>query len=578
MLPTTSNPSIVAQLFTAAGIRRLVFVDDRFGITPDRVGAQTNDLTIEVLGQSGAFPTVDFASDNEEIQRNLIGKVIRDATKDALHALFDKLAALQYDYAEGDRDKQAAHYFESVVASSVEILTLSLKQWLNRKAVILSEAAEMPTLFIFDDDFTLEGEGTNYGRQLIGETHVANPGYKFVYALLTHNAPTEDAEITLQEAIAVQSPHLADYLLVIAKSRLADNGGRFAERMKHLLLYRLFRVLTQRLEAETKSASALAIEQIKALGVQGFERIILGTSRAEGAWSPDTLVRVIGVYQQQQIKLNIRKDSELHRLVRDIDPICDVATSVMTEGVAMGARRLQHDEIYETGERINSVHLPIATGDIFKDGKGLQYILLAQPCDLVVRSTGYRRSKDRDSRQLVPLAPLRAVPSKYLDSHLPSEQYELHHFVDNARWSVLLSETYFLPIWLVDLCVLNDDGRCSLIAGQDPSPLLVDPWRKRLGFLHQRAASIAATTDKITDLTIDTNELLHSYFRIPLGSPFEVKRTQVLSEAGPPKWAFEFGLTRVSRLTQLHATAVLIEYAAHLARLAHPHDLTRLKT
>jgi hypothetical protein len=422
----------------------------------------------------------------------------------------------------------------------------------------------------------LEGKSVTYGRQLIDETHTINQGYKFVYALLTHNAPTDEAEISLQKEIAEQSPDLAEYLLVIAKSRLSDNSDRFAERMKHLLLYRLFRVLTRRLRDETGTASELAIKQLDDLGVQSFERIILGTSRAEGAWSPDTLVRVIGVYQQQQIKQNIRKDSKLHDLVRDINPICDVGTSVMTEGVATAAKRLQHDEIYESGELINTVQLPLASGDVFEDTKGNQYVLLAQPCDLMVRGNGLRRSKDRDSRQMVPFAPLRKVESKYGEGLiLPPEQYELPHFLDKERWSVRLAEAYFLPVWLLDLSVLNAQGRCSLIAGQEPSPLLIDPWRKRLAVLDERRAGIVASVNKITDESIDRAELLQSYCRIPMGSPFEVQLTQE-QNGTDLKWSLTIGLRRTSRVTERHATAILIEYAAYLARLAHPHDLTRL--
>ena len=153
----------------------------------------------------------------------------------------------------------------------------------------------------------------------------------------------------------------------------------------------------------------------------------------------------------------------------------------------------------------------------------------------MVRSTGLRRSKDRDSRQMAPLAPVRKVGSKYGEGSLPAEHYLLPHFEDRARWSVRLNETYYLPIWLLDLAVLNADGRCSLTGGQEPSPLLVDPWRKRLPILIERGAAITATTNKITDASIDKGELLQSYCRIPLGSPFEVELTQGANGANT-KW------------------------------------------
>jgi hypothetical protein len=571
----TSNPSLVAQLFTAAGVKRVVFVDDRFGITPGRIQSLANDLTREQLATSQAFPDVDFASDDEDVARGVVERMIGQATPDQLEVMFDKMAAVEYDYGDAEKDRRATEYFYKVILPPAEIVALSLKEWEQRKTVLLSEAIATPTLFIFDDDFTLEGHSTTHGRQLVAETHTVNPDYRFVYALLTHKAQTDDAELGLQRTIAEESPELGEYLLVIAKSRLWESGERFAERMKHLLLYRLFRTLTRRLRDETAQASGLALKQIESLGVQSFERIILGTSRSEGAWSPDTLVRVIGVYQQQEIKHNIRRDVELHRLVREINPICDVATAAMSDAVTADARRLQHDENYEAAERINSVHLPVATGDIFTDVKGQQYVLLAQPCDLVVRSTGYRRTKERDSRQGVPLARIRKAESRYEGLSLPSEQYELPYFADKYRWSVWLNETYNLPLWLLDLSVLNPDGRCALKAGQEMSPLLVEPWRKRLVYLNERASAIAAIAARITDASIDKGDLLQSYCRIPLGSPFEVQLAQT-DGAAEPDWILTFGLTRTNRIRESHATGILIDYSAYLARLAHPHDLTRV--
>jgi len=280
---TASNPSIIAQLFNAAGVRRVVFVDDRFGVTTERIESLANELKRESLADCGAFPADTFEIDDEAVVRAKVIRLINAAGAD-LQTMFDKLAVVQYDYNEAERDQKAAEYFQDIIGPTAEVKLLSLKQWEQQKAELLVQTTTTPTLFIFDDDFSLEGKSTTYGRHLIDQTHTENPGYKYVYALLTHNAPTDDAEIGLQKEIARETPELAEYLLVVAKSRLSDNSDRFAERIKHLLLYRLFRILTQRLRVETEKASNLAIEKIDGLGVQSFERIILGTSRAEGAW------------------------------------------------------------------------------------------------------------------------------------------------------------------------------------------------------------------------------------------------------------------------------------------------------
>ena len=359
---------------------------------------------------------------------------------------------------------------------------------------------------------------------------------------------------------------------MFAKNRLAEGGDQFAERMKQLLLMRLFQALKRRLKAETAEASQDALAKIEGLGIESFERIILGTSRIEGAWSPDTFVRVIGVYQQQQIMQNIRKNVELHQFVRNIDPICEVKTAIKNSDVTKDAQSLQHDEIYEREDRINLVHLPIASGDIFKDEVGEKYVLLAQPCDLMVRSDGYRRKGDRDSRQMVPLASLKPVDSKFKKLALPSDQYELPHYDVQDRWSVRLNEVYYLPIWLLDLVVLNDDGRCSLAEGDAMSLLLISPWVKRQPILAERASSVTKAYAQTTDASIDKTVLVQSYCRIPMGSPFVAEITTTAENV--PKLSLK--LTRVGRIAEQYATALLIDHAAYMARLAHPHDLTRL--
>jgi hypothetical protein len=574
MPETTSEPNIIIQLFNAAGVKRVVFIDDRFGISAARIQSDANELTVEQLQSCEAFPKVDFSADNEEVKRSAIAKTIEEAPSGDLELMFDKMAVLRYEYEDTAKDYNARQYFEKVVAPAAETLYLSLREWENAKTALLAEADSKPTLFIFDEDFRLEGQSATHGRQLIDQTHAKNPGYKFIYALLTHNVQSDEAEIQLQSEIAAQWPSVAEYLLVIAKNRLSESGDRFAERMKQLLLYRLFQVLKRKLTSETAEASKLAIKEVEGLGIESFERIILGTSRAEGAWSPDTLVRVIGVYQQQQIEQNIRKDAELHRVVREIDPICEVKTSPKGGDVDAQAQRLQHDEIYLKGERINSVHLPIASGDIFADGAGEQYVIVAQPCDLMVRSGGYRWKDERETRHMVPLVRVRKVESKFKDHGLPSDQYDLPHYHPKERWSVRLNEVSYLPSWLLDLAVLSEDGRCVVAEGQSASPLLISPWLKRLPKLLERAGAIVASVARITDEGVDKKVLVQSYCRIPLGSPFEVAISE--SAEGTPHWTMALNLARKARIAEQHATALLIEYAAFIARPAHPHDLTRV--
>jgi len=175
---------------------------------------------------------------------------------------------------------------------------------------------------------------------------------------------------------------------------------------------------------------------------------------------------------------------------------------------------------------------------------------------------------------MVPLALVKKVESKFKDHGLPSDQYDLPHYDPKERWSVRLNEVFYLPSWLLDFAVLNSDGRCSLAEGQVPSPLLISPWLKRLQKLLDRVTLIIGAVANVTYEGVDKRVLIQSYCRIPLGSPFEVEITQ--SPEVPPRWTLALKLTRTTRIAEQHATALLIEYAAYMARLAHPHDLTRV--
>ena len=51
--------SVVAQLFTAIGIKRVVYVDDRFGITRERLSALCRGRTAEQIVASAVFPGIE---------------------------------------------------------------------------------------------------------------------------------------------------------------------------------------------------------------------------------------------------------------------------------------------------------------------------------------------------------------------------------------------------------------------------------------------------------------------------------------------------------------------------------------
>ena len=73
-----------------------------------------------------------------------------------------------------------------------------------------------------------------------------------------------------------------------------------------------------------------------------------------------------------------------------------VAAALGEGGPSPGALRIQRYETYESDGELNGFHVPIELGDIFeKVTNRRRYILLMQPCDLMVRGNGKRSYDDK---------------------------------------------------------------------------------------------------------------------------------------------------------------------------------------
>ncbi|MCX7429111.1 MAG: hypothetical protein NTW96_26235 [Planctomycetia bacterium] len=571
----SDGPSVVAQLFQAIGIKRVVYVDDQFGITRERLATRCRDLTVEQLTASGVFPGVEFPEDDEPLREQRLKAAIDKVSDKQLEPAFDAIAELPN--GTGKKDRDAAKGFTDLLGEATDLKLLSLSQWRSQSKNLAQEYGTVPTLFIFDDDFQLEGGAEEEGRRTIDQLHGELKQYKHAYALLTHKAADETEEETLYKAIVEQYPAIADYLVVIAKARLVNGDrNRFVHRLKATLLYRLFRVVRQKLTAATTEANAVALQEIEKLGLEAFERIVFRSSQEEGAWSPETLTRLFGVTHERHVRSRLRKDVELHKAVANIDPLCSIETQGVSDAVRELAEELQQLEMYDGPDELNQLHLPIEVGDIFASQNGNQCILVAQPCDLVVRAKGLRRGDTRDKRQV---AALLTIQRRDVSAHNPLRAHEhvLPHYAptDKKTWYSLVNQAMYLPVWVLDLCVLNTDGRCRIGKDDVCSGLFTLPWRKRQQVLTQRCGELIELFDSLAaPKQQEAAELIRSLLRFPLGIKVEASVEPAGRKPGDP-WEIRIDLRRVRRLRERYAVALLTHYSSHLSRLGQPHDLTR---
>jgi hypothetical protein len=226
---------------------------------------------------------------------------------------------------------------------------------------------------------------------------------------------------------------------------------------------------------------------------------------------------------------------------------------------------LQRDELYEFNDHINKNHLPIDLGDIFeRAGSEKKYILLAQPCDLMVRGDGKRHPE----LHRVPLAEVVSTDTR------PNYSEEMPYFdaSPTRKWFVKLKAIHFVRVCILDLCVFNQDGAAK-IAITEAVPSGVRPaWKSRYAILSRycgknvrRAALLAPETGE-TQVVTETKRKIAKGFG---GMVFDDDLFKgSVTEAGNIR-TVAYDCKRVGRLSRARAIGILMSYTATLGRPAY---------
>lgn len=575
-----SKQPAMQMLLEASGFKRVVYVDDCNSITAERVNQLRQELGPERVAQLGVL-AVDADVEDLDVLELRQSRAVEALSHEELIKVYDRLAAESGMGAVDQRDMLVFKQLSSAFGDDVSINKLSMGQWRRQREQLLEAAKVAPTLFVFDEDFRHEGLGDREGRRLLADVHRALAGFHHAIALLTHTVEPGEKEEVLQTEIEAETATLRGRVVVIGKGHLSKDRHGFVRRVKYALLAPLFAELKEKIRVAVLGGQKEALDAIEQMRVDSFERIMFNSSLNEGAWSPETVARVIAVLQEKVTRRGLRADATVHQIVSSANPICPVRTGQIPADVTDKALSLQRAEIYETEEDVNALHLPLEFGDMFEDSSG-KYIVVAQACDLMVRSDGYRRDADRDARQMVPVVRLMEMGNKG-ESRVKyhPEEFELLHYdkSNQKRWYAMLNDLMYLPVWILDFAVFQANGSCAIASDTKPPDILVQPWKRRLTLLQERAARIvklAEQVNKAVEANEDKQTLLHGLLRLPLDTP-------VLSTLGPPEraadgpWKLEVSLKRSGRLRERYATALLGQFASFISRLAHPHDLTRLE-
>ena len=226
--------------------------------------------------------------------------------------------------------------------------------------------------------------------------------------------------------------------------------------------------------------------------------------------------------------------------------------------------------MYDDAVYLNKNHLPIEVGDIFekvnKDSTD-KYILLTQPCDLMIRSDGERARINKR------FTLLKMTPLEKKERCNTYEQIVWYYGTSkNERWKVNFRDIIFTKDYILDLCVFNDDGVSKYSSALDLDknsirPSLINRYPEIASQINDRIKEcdeILAEIKKESGLNSDVinKNVYESLFRDDLFNP-EYKQ----NENG---FILTFNCKRTGRLIYERATGLLAEFYSVMQRPAYP--------
>lgn len=558
---TETAQQAITQLFKFMDIKRVVCVDDEyaFNVSIEEFIAVCSVLKPTVLQ---AIPELaSFAFDEADIWPAQLRTKWEEFEEDMKIQLYRQILLLKDN---GETDAKDAGILGNLLAGH-ELQELSPSQWNDMKGQLLQDVVNHKTLFLFDQNLIRDGGSETGGITLIQEILSSEEYSDKVMCGLLSSTFEPDIEIERWHEYAKDYNIDRDKFVLISKRRLSEDPLGFARMVKLTVLNTHCRVMKEKVSAVLHAVNQQIQERVEEINIYDFEHIVFHSSNREGVWEPDTLFRIYGVYQRVAARKQAREDEELHALAGRIRSVSNISTK--SNGIPpLNSWKIQRMEMYEGNEYLNSLHMPIELGDIFEQSSGKKYILLAQPCDLMVRSDGKRHHAVTE----VTLASIvDELPKSKRSGEIVGHDahYELQYFDETLGVSRFVSfrKAQTVRLFVLDLCVYQDDGSAKLQLESECSSNVIPAWK-----LHH--IELSKVVKKAITRYSDLAQKGVSKDILKLVIPCSSNENLFKGTIDPKQNAISYDFKRIGRLCQPYSGAMLTKYATYIARTAFEHD------
>jgi hypothetical protein len=530
--------------FDQIGITKVVWFDDLFEVktTPTQIAIVDRVATARAAGMAIQDPKLADLS-GEDSPQEWARQIQSRMTESEIIEFLARIEPPEpQEPVSKPSDYGADELKEVVLSLGSNVQCLGLTRWSELKENLIANAGS--DVFLVDRERMEGSELSNVGDGIVKELIDRCP-VDAVVMILTHSVGPDGTE-ELRQTLATELNVPIARLGVVSKRPVdtsLTNGIRAAVRVT--LTQLTCSVVADRMVAAMTTALADTKKALNELPVSALDQAIFENSFTEGASEIDVLCRILLSRQRTAIDADIagaldQVHSPLARM-RKLRLLEALPALPVEEADLL--KQWRRDEVFDPGERLNALRSPLACGDVFlKDGTQRYYVLLGQPCDLMVRPDGQRSANE-------------GVFVKLTTSYTPTPAsegrfFEVPPLAGTTRWAVDFREWSSVNLDWLEWTSFNNDGRVAFSPAVSSPIGLLPGWEIRYDRSRRKF-------EKGRQYCLSLGKKL-------AGSVATASATTV-----------EFPYKRVARLRAPRAAAAYASFVGFQARGAFDHDFAK---
>lgn len=495
--------------------------------------------------------------------------------------LISKASEILYQGHSGKTSKVLKEIFKD---DEVQFNAYSFGQWVEQGDNVLAQAsAESRLLILVDEKNENEPEVNIDGQHLLAEVFSNHAECsRFIDAIVVTSNCAPESELSESHTVYLDIKKLLEEkgcdqsfkkVFVLAKDRLVHQN------LDKSFLLHLDRIEASGLSIElaniTQDALINALKEslgwLKEIPLVEFHNSVFESASNEGAAEIDTLVRLASIRQREALEKSLKDNQRVRMCIEKMRQFSVNGlggTVPSTDGSVL--KELRSQEFERPKEHINILKAPLACGDVFElkltnakgEPKTLTAMLLANPCDLVLRKDGTRKLNTGLFVQV------KKLTNQEVDNILKALKgnHPLYYKLATGSMDSDIAYLFYnssleaIPLDILDLCWLNSSGLTEYQPQfvQDTYGSLTPPQQQRLNILCNR----------IGENRFINIELWESELKLETGIANPPADAAAMKVTGTVKYP----ITRVWRLAPEYASAVLSTLAQSLARPVFGHD------